>query len=225
MGTPATWEAQLNMELGTLFPGRTATMFTQFETAVNFTPAAGGNASTYTYTMYPSVAPPTLYVNGTEENGGTFSPATALTMSATTGTIYYTTDGSDPRTGSTDFTVSSITLSGTTATVTLNNASTGLYNGEDDLHRRGLPNRVRRQFHHRQRDRQCHRRDDHLHLHGERLAHLARHARWHGRVDHRRHVRQRRGQRHGPGLYGGHHAHAGRADQCPRLFRKAPGAP
>ena len=130
MGTPNTWETQLNTELGTWFPQRTAIMFTQFATAVSFTPVAGGNTSTYTYTMYPSVAPPTLYVNGTQENGGTFALGSALTMSATTGTIYYTTDGSDPRTSSNGFTVASIVLSGTTATVTLDDADTGLYNGE-----------------------------------------------------------------------------------------------
>ena len=47
-------------------------------------------------------------------------------MAATTGTIYYTTDGSDPRTSETDFTLSGITFSGTTATATLNGTSTGL---------------------------------------------------------------------------------------------------
>ena len=108
---------------------------------MTFTPAAGGNTSTYTYTMYPSFAPPTLYVNGTVENGGTFTLGAALTMAATTGTIYYTTDGSDPRTSSSGFTVASITLSGTTATVTLDDADTGLVQRRRDLHRRGRPNR------------------------------------------------------------------------------------
>ena len=51
-------------------------------------------------------------------------------MTATTGAIYYTTDGSDPRTSSTDFSILGITLSGTTATVTLNGTSTGLVNLE-----------------------------------------------------------------------------------------------
>ena len=106
-------------------------MFTQFATPVTFKPPAGGNTSTYTYTMYPSVAPPMLYVNGTAEDGGTFTLGSVLTMSAATGTIYYTTDGSDPRTSSSGFTVSSITLSGTTATVTLDDTDTGLDNGEE----------------------------------------------------------------------------------------------
>ena len=78
LGTPATWSAHINTELGSWFPTRTAEMFTQFETAVSFTPAAGGNTATYTYTMYPSIAPPTLYVNGAVENGGTFTLGAAL---------------------------------------------------------------------------------------------------------------------------------------------------
>ena len=118
MGTPATWSAHINEELGSWFPVRTAEMFSQFDVRPPY------------YTMYPSVAPPALYVNGTQENGGTFSLGASLTMTATTGTIYYTTDGSDPRTSSSGFTVTSIVLSGTTATVTLGDADTGLNNGE-----------------------------------------------------------------------------------------------
>ncbi|MGA2254755.1 MAG: lamin tail domain-containing protein, partial [Thermoguttaceae bacterium] len=132
LGTPATWEAQLNVELGSFFPTRTATMFSQFATAVTFSPQPEGG--TVTYTMYPSFAPPTLRVNGTVENGGAFLPGAVvtMTMAAPAGAIiYYTTDGSDPRAGSADFAVSSITLSGTTATVTLNGASTALLNGEE----------------------------------------------------------------------------------------------
>ena len=71
LGTPATWSAEINVVLGSWFPTRTAEMFSQFETAVTFTPATGG---TETYTMYPSIAPPALYVNGTEENGGRLRP-------------------------------------------------------------------------------------------------------------------------------------------------------
>ena len=52
-------------------------------------------------------------------------------MTATTGTIYYTTDGSDPRTSSDGFTVASIVLSGTTATATIDgDTDTGLSAGE-----------------------------------------------------------------------------------------------
>ena len=69
---PPPGTTQLDLELGSLFPTRTATMFTQFETAVTFSPPPEGGSETYT--MYPSFAPPMLYVNGTVENGGTFTP-------------------------------------------------------------------------------------------------------------------------------------------------------
>ena len=131
MGTPATWTAQLNLELGTWFPTRTATMFSQFASAVNYYNSQNGDFVTTLPAQYPSFAPPVLSVNGTVENGGTFTLGATLTMAATTGVIYYTTDGSDPRSGSTDFTISSITLSGTTATVTLTGTSTGLVNSEE----------------------------------------------------------------------------------------------
>ena len=127
LGTPATWSAHINSELGSWFSTRTATMFSQFGAAVTFSPATGGSE---TYTMYPSFSPPVLSVNGTVENGGAFSVGAALTMAASTGTIYYTTDGSDPRVSSTNFTIASITLSGTTATVTIDNTATGFSNGE-----------------------------------------------------------------------------------------------
>jgi len=80
LGTPATWTARLNWELGTYFPSRTATMFTQFRTPVGFTSEGGA----VTYTMYPSFNPPTLSVNGTVENGGTFASGAMLTMATTT---------------------------------------------------------------------------------------------------------------------------------------------
>ncbi|MGA2033900.1 MAG: lamin tail domain-containing protein, partial [Thermoguttaceae bacterium] len=98
LGTPAVWYARYNWHMSSYFPYRTATMFTQFQTSLTFTPAAGGGTTNETYTMYPGINPPTMLVNGTVENGGTFTLGNAtLTMSAATGTIYYTTDGSDPR--------------------------------------------------------------------------------------------------------------------------------
>ena len=114
-----------------MVPRGAAEMFTQFSTPVTFTPPAGGNTTTYTYTMYPNFPPPTLSVNGTVEDGGTFTLGSTLTMAAPTGTIYYTTDGSDPRTSESDVTIESITLSGTTATVTLDSTSSGFTNGEE----------------------------------------------------------------------------------------------
>ena len=128
LGTPATWTNQLNKELGTWFPQRTAIMFTQFATAVTFSSHNEGGSPTYT--MYPSFGPPSLFINGTASSGGAINPGDSLTMTASTGTIYYTTDGSDPRSGGTDFTISSLTLSGTVATCVLSGVNTGLYIGE-----------------------------------------------------------------------------------------------
>ncbi|MGA2068682.1 MAG: lamin tail domain-containing protein, partial [Thermoguttaceae bacterium] len=133
LGTPQTWASHISSELSSFIATRTAEMFTQFanSASINFTPYGDSSGTVYNYTMYPSVAPPTMYINGTAENGGTFNPGSTLTMTAPSGaTIYYTTDGSDPRTSTTGFTVASITLSGTTATVTLDDTDTGLSNGE-----------------------------------------------------------------------------------------------
>jgi len=47
--------------------------------------------------LYPDVAAPTFYVNGQYQHGGEITPGDVLTMSAPTGTIYYTLDGTDPR--------------------------------------------------------------------------------------------------------------------------------
>ena len=175
--------------------------------------------------MYPSFSPPTLYVNGTEENGGTFTPGAALTMAATTGTIYYTTDGSDPRAGSTDFTVSSITLSGTTATVTLDGASTGLYNGETIYIGGAAQTAYDGSFTIANVTVEFHRRDDHLHLHGERFARLARHAAGRG-VAHRRHHPAAAGSARTAQAYtGAITLTQGETDQCPRLFREHLRAP
>ena len=68
LGTPATWSAHIDEELSSWFPVRTAIMFSQFETAVTFQPLGGSNS--YTYTMYPGVAPPVLYLNGNQESYG-----------------------------------------------------------------------------------------------------------------------------------------------------------
>ena len=125
LGTPAVWQTQLNVELDSFFPTRTATMFSEFEAAADI--------SAPSYKMYPSFGPPALgdtQNSSTLTNSGTyaFTLGDVVTMTATTGAIYYTTDGSDPRTSSTDFSILGITLSGTTATVTLNGTSTGLVN-------------------------------------------------------------------------------------------------
>ena len=49
--------------------------------------------------LYPTIDPPTFQVNGVPQQGGVIPPNGLLTMTAAPGTtIYYTTDGSDPRT-------------------------------------------------------------------------------------------------------------------------------
>jgi hypothetical protein len=96
--TPANWNAEISWHIGTYFPGRTATMFSQFETTITFSGHYEGGSPTYT--MYPSFSPPMLLVNGTQENGGTISLGDSLTMTMAApagAVIYYTTDGSDPR--------------------------------------------------------------------------------------------------------------------------------
>ena len=48
--------------------------------------------------LYPTVATPVFYINGSYQHGGYVSAGASLTMTKTGGgTIYYTTDGSDPR--------------------------------------------------------------------------------------------------------------------------------
>jgi hypothetical protein len=47
--------------------------------------------------LYPSIDPPTFYVNGQAQHGGPIPTANVLSMTVPVGTIYYTTDGSDPR--------------------------------------------------------------------------------------------------------------------------------
>ena len=134
MGTPATWDTRLDWELGTFFPGRTATMFTEFETAVNIHAPAGGNAATRTPTRCIRASPhPCCTSTARPERRHDLARRGAHHDDVGAGgrIIYYTTDGSDPRVDGTDFTISSITLSGTTATVTLGSTSTGFRNGEE----------------------------------------------------------------------------------------------
>jgi len=47
--------------------------------------------------LYPNVAAPVFRINGVYQHGGEASAGNVLTMDAPSGTIYYTTDGSDPR--------------------------------------------------------------------------------------------------------------------------------
>jgi hypothetical protein len=47
--------------------------------------------------MFPSFDAPDFYINGSQKYGGQVNAGDLLTMTASTGTIYYTLDGSDPR--------------------------------------------------------------------------------------------------------------------------------
>jgi hypothetical protein len=46
---------------------------------------------------YPNVDAPVFHINGSYEHGGPASPSDTLSMTAPTGTIWYTLDGTDPR--------------------------------------------------------------------------------------------------------------------------------
>src|SRR5688572_10762895 len=70
------WRAEQNRLLNTYFPNRTTTVLNQLRTEG----------------LYPSVAAP-----GFSQYGGAVAPGYQLQITGT-GTIYYTTDGSDPRT-------------------------------------------------------------------------------------------------------------------------------
>ena len=47
--------------------------------------------------MFPSFDAPVFNINGSPKYGGQVNAGDLLTMTASTGTIYYTLDGSDPR--------------------------------------------------------------------------------------------------------------------------------
>ena len=47
--------------------------------------------------FYPSISPPQLHIDGRFQHGGPVRTGAALTLAASTGEIWYTTDGSDPR--------------------------------------------------------------------------------------------------------------------------------
>jgi hypothetical protein len=77
------WVVERDRVVNSWIPGRTAVVLNQF--------IADG--------LYPTVAAPDYLVNGTPQYGGSLAPGDAVSMTTPTGTIYYTTDGSDPRSG------------------------------------------------------------------------------------------------------------------------------
>jgi hypothetical protein len=72
----ARWQTEINYQKNTYLPNRTATVLNQLQSQ----------------DLYPSVTAPSF-----SQHGGNVSAGLQLTMTAPTGTIYYTFDGSDPR--------------------------------------------------------------------------------------------------------------------------------
>ena len=79
--TPQHWYNQRNWVLDTYMPDRSRVVLDQLE-------AAG---------LYPDVVAPSFYVNHSAQHGGPVGPGDELWISAPAGTVYYTTDGTDPR--------------------------------------------------------------------------------------------------------------------------------
>lgn len=79
------WQNQLNYMLGTYFRDRHNIVLNQWKAA----------------SLYPNAAAPEFLVNGVRQHGGSLAAGGLLTFQnsnvGTAGTIYYTTDGSDPR--------------------------------------------------------------------------------------------------------------------------------
>ncbi|MFZ2148458.1 MAG: lamin tail domain-containing protein, partial [Sedimentisphaerales bacterium] len=72
---------QNNNMLNGFFPGRSTTVLGWLRNAG----------------LYPNIDAPVFRINGSYKHGGQILPAHRFSMTATTGTIYYTLDGSDPR--------------------------------------------------------------------------------------------------------------------------------
>ena len=77
------WVAERNRVVNSYIPSRSGVVLNQF--------IADG--------LYPSVVAPDYIVDGIPQHGGPVQPSDAIGVTAPTGTIYYTIDGSDPRTG------------------------------------------------------------------------------------------------------------------------------
>ncbi len=70
----------------------------------NYIPAIHDAANSYAIinvlrarSLYPSVDPPTFRIDGVDQHGGPVAPGAALTMQSSSGAIWYTLDGTDPR--------------------------------------------------------------------------------------------------------------------------------
>ena len=78
----AYWIPEKNKLLNDYFPRRTDIALNQFQTRG----------------LYPSVVAPVFYIDGTYQQGGHVAARRSLSMQGTTATIWYTLDGTDPRT-------------------------------------------------------------------------------------------------------------------------------
>jgi hypothetical protein len=79
--TPQSWTSLRDTTLKTYLPQRTALVLGQFRTAG----------------LYPNIDAPVFYINGSYQHGGHITASDSLSMKASSGTIWYTLDGSDPR--------------------------------------------------------------------------------------------------------------------------------
>ncbi|MEX0641990.1 MAG: lamin tail domain-containing protein, partial [Pirellulales bacterium] len=77
------WVAERNRIVNSYIPARSGIVLNQF--------LADG--------LYPTVAAPDYTVDGTPQHGGAVETTDSIGVTTPTGTAYYTTDGSDPRTG------------------------------------------------------------------------------------------------------------------------------
>lgn len=76
------WEAAINFVKTSILPSRTATVLSQLRTD----------------NLYPNLSAPSfLDTAGSPNYGGSFPAGTTVRLSVTTGTLYYTKDGTDPR--------------------------------------------------------------------------------------------------------------------------------
>src|SRR5574340_1207672 len=85
--TKTDWQNAVNNELTSFFPTRSQTLVNQLKATV-LPPELGGASAP----LYPAIAAP-----GFSQHGGQVAEGYFLWLSAPSGTIYYTLDGSDPR--------------------------------------------------------------------------------------------------------------------------------
>ena len=75
------WTNQRNYLLNTYLPQRSGIVLNQLKSA----------------NLYPNIVAPSFRINGSPQHGGGISLGDSLTITAPSGTIYYTLDGTDPR--------------------------------------------------------------------------------------------------------------------------------